>query len=392
MRYLIALTLFSFAAATEWKSIDNVYSSLFDYGVVSNGSGFFHFALCSGGSFHYLYYQRLNVTSGKFYRHGFYVPGNCRSAQIGVQGKRIFLLYQVVQTCPVGAFSCSYIYLVESLNNGYTWKNPIRLEQNNTNISYSYNPLLVHDPSGKLWVAYKHFTRESPTLIKVASKEPNATQFANYTTLAVTNQSTIIPGGLAFARTRNGSSSMLHAVWEVRDEGMNFLHGIYYSRSGDGVGWSQPAVVGETNLCDHTSPLALASNESDLHLVFTRTDGAKRGVWVAYTRDQGNNWAGAKRVSAPANYLSTSAHICTAQRRKRLYILNQDQILEKAFNTFGYREIETEQMFWLGNPYDKDLKDCYTPHVVCDDKTVLLVCKVNIGKQNYRLIYRSHRL
>lgn len=392
MRNLIALILFSLASATTWKPLDNVYSSLFDYGVVSSDSGLFHAAFCSDGSFDYAYYVRVNATSGMRYRHGFYVPGNCRSAQIGVRGKHILLLYQTVQTCPLGAFSCSYIYLVESLNGGYTWKHPIRIEQNNTSFSYSYNPLLAHDSSGKVWVAYKHFARENPTLIKVASKEPNANQFTNYVTLAVTNQSTIIPGGFAFARTSNGSSSRLHAVWEVRDEGTSYLHGIYYSRSDDGTAWSQPAVVGETNLCDHTSPLALASYGSDLHLVFTRTDGARKGVWAAYTRDQGNTWAGAKRVSAPANYLSASAHICAVQGKKRLYILAQDQILEKAFNTFGYREIETEQMSWLGNPYDKDLKDCYTPHVVCNDKTVLLVCKVNIGKQNYRLIYRTYRL
>eukprot|EP00826_Nyctotherus_ovalis_P011215 TRINITY_DN1292_c0_g2_i15.p1 TRINITY_DN1292_c0_g2~~TRINITY_DN1292_c0_g2_i15.p1 ORF type:complete len:315 (+),score=41.73 TRINITY_DN1292_c0_g2_i15:330-1274(+) len=303
--------------------------------------------------------------------------------------RRVYVAYQVVQPCVYGAFACSNIYFKESFDSGETWSETVALEVNST--TFNYNPLLTQDLyTGKVWVAYKSLHKENPTEIKVASKYPSRSNFAETVTVAVTNQSTIIPGGFAFARTENRSGSKLNVAWQVKSEGPSYLHKIYSSYSNwKAKEWQKPLPIAETNLKDHDSPFAFATDTNRFYLVVSRTDTVNRGIWTLYSNDQGSTWSHPTRISPAANYLAVDAQLCTHRGKKRLYALGQDQLFDKAGETMWYQDVETGRVGRLGNPYRENMSDCFSPRAVCGGNGVEIVCKTRVGKQKYKLLYRK---
>lgn len=387
----LALLCLALAAASSWKELDFVHTTAYTYGAANDNSGYVHYAYCGSEDRSSVLYLRRKVSNDEVRKTGFAVKGECRGAQVSVMGKRVYVAYQLVQPCACGAFACSNIYFKESFDSGGTWSEAVAVEVNSTVVTFNYNPLLVQDPyTGKVWLAYKSLHKENPTEIKVASKYPSRSEFAETVSVAVTNQSTIIPGGFAFARTENRSGSKLNVAWQTKSEESSYLHKIYSSYSNwKAKEWQKPLHIAETNLRDHDSPFALATDAHRLYLVVSRTDTISRGIWTLHSDDQGSTWSRPARISPAAYYLAVDAQLCTHKGKKRLYVLGQDQLLNKAGETMWYQDVETGRVERLGNPYGEDVSDCFSPRVLCGGSGVKILCKARVGKQKYKLLYRK---
>lgn len=393
--YLLILGFISFTNASKWSVLKEIDGNS-SYSVASDKTGHAHFALC--GFFpkfiseYGVFYTQVKIdTRREIVGMGTALDEQCKATHISVDDEAAYYVYQIVNECGIGSYACSRLFMAKRARLGVSYTIPV--EQPTTNVSFSYNPLIVHDPvTLKVWVAYKSIGKENPTKIKVANKEAYK-DFSNVTSVvSITNQSTIIPGGFSMARTSWNSLSKLQLAWQVESEGSSYFHKICFASSLDGLVWSTPKVIAETDLKDHNSPFTLIADEASLYLIFARTDSMNRGIWIIYSNDQGNNWSRPKRISMQVNYVSVGATICTVEKKKRLYMLAQRQILEYGKDTFWYQEIDTKKVVALGNPYGEEFEDCYNPALVCSNDDVMLSCRVRDADNKDTIRLRTIKL
>lgn len=381
--YFICL-ISSLVYAAKWTEVEAVPSISYDYGV-ADVQGIVHFAFCKNGKNGGVVYLRRKADGTIEGRTEIPYNGMCRAAQISVEKSRIRIAFQIVEFCGTTAYACSNIYFTESLDNGKQWTNVVSVEPRDTNVVYRYNPLIVHNPAdGQAWVAFKSLGKENPTTIKVGKKPAGSSNFEQTVPVAKTNQSTIIPGGFGFIRIP--STSLLGLVWEVKDTGSSYDHDIHFSSSASGTTWEPSKIIARTNLYDQTSPIALANDDAKIYLVYIKTNGANKGIWFKESSDNGKTWSSEIRITKMEEYVSVTAKVCTINNENRLYIFAQDQFLHKSVHTFGYMSLKSKKMNLIGNPYKGEIDDCFSPHISCVDRAVVLTCKSNRGKQNYKIM------
>lgn len=381
------------AALTDWHEIDDLHPSSYTYGAASDDYGNFHYVYCSNTQRDYIFHLRREISTGLIRKYGFPLKGECKAADITILNKNIYITYQEVYPCTAKSYACSDNYLAESFDLGETWNPPIIVEPQRQAVNYRYNPLIVVDSiTREVRVAYKYLSKENPTYVKVAHKNRGDNYFSAFVRVANTSQSTIMPGGLSFSRSNNDTSRRFHLAWQVKPKESDYLSKIFYSNAGVTGPWKESLVLAETNLADHNSPFILLNDGPNLYLVYVRNDAFSTGVWLSYSSDQGETWAAAKRISAPLSYVSVGGQVCTIGEKKRLYVLAQDQLLISATDALWYIELDTQQIHSLGNPYMKELGDCYNPHIICSGNTIELLCKARVKAQDYKLLYYKQKI
>eukprot|EP00826_Nyctotherus_ovalis_P040395 TRINITY_DN3984_c0_g2_i2.p1 TRINITY_DN3984_c0_g2~~TRINITY_DN3984_c0_g2_i2.p1 ORF type:complete len:393 (+),score=61.22 TRINITY_DN3984_c0_g2_i2:103-1281(+) len=386
--YLVLLGLISLASA-DWRTVTYTTDTSYTYTSVASNNSYVYYAACTPKG---LVHAMANIGGMVVISRDFPLENECRAAQVAYHNEYLYLAYQVVRECSYGSYVCSDIYFMQASNRDHVWSEPILVSEASRDVAYNYDPRIVRDEKAeKVWVAYKSMAKENPTTIKVTSKTRWDKKFSRLTSVvATTQQSTMIPGGFSMVRVPGDSEAKLLVGWQTKSEGKSYLHNIYHSNSASGLSWSQPKVATNTNLKDHNSPFTFAQHESNVYLVSTRTDGAKRGIWVSHSSNQGTSWSNPKRISRPGNYISVGAVACTVRGKKRLYVLAQNQMLERSPETFWYEDLDTEEVVSLGNPYIEDFDDCLSPSVACDGRFVAVSCKIKDEKGKYSIKFKKY--
>jgi len=380
--YLLLIFLLS-AVFCDWKHLVDIATLTYSYGLYTDSNKIVHVVYCkTKGDFNSLMYAKLNpdgtISSEKIISE----KEDCRTVFMEGKDGKLYVVYHVAKIAP-GLFPTDYlsgnIFFTQSDDNGNTWSKPTLVHTPSNDIIDRYDPrIVVNHANGRVWVAYKSRGKEDPTDLLVVSKPPGSQIFSSPMKVATIGKSSILPGGLKFNLAMDAKGlPILHITWEDKDMSTDYLYDLFYAKSTDnGNTWTRPLSLGKTNIQDMNFPFTLATyGENTLIFTFTRNDAENKGVYQSYSKDAGANWTPAKKISSSEDHLAVVSKICL--KKPTLFMLMQDQILQKANYAAGTVDLENYSVAWIGNPFGKAIEDCYSPRITCQGEYVIFICKAH---------------
>lgn len=397
--FILATMFLGLKAANQWTKLATISSLSFEYGTYTDAKGIAHLVYCkhasdTGGAS--LFYTQILPDGSISKENEIYKGDDCRSTSLAGDTTNLYVTFSDARLCGPKAYACANIQFTESKDGGATWSKPFNVHPSSSEPLFRYNPIIVtNEIGGRLWIAYKSRPKEDPSDIMIVSRPPGSAIFSAPVKINKIQRLSMIPGSFGLAIMKNKGNFVLHIIWQDRDFATEYLNSIIYSRSSDnGNVWEEPKIIGKTNLLDSVNPLSVASMSGDsadlqrLFIIFSRTDSANKGVWMKQSKDNGITWAKEVLMNNQEEHLGVYGKICSVENKLHVYMLLQDQILEKSKNAFGYWTIDTEEIVWKGNPYGNEIADCFLPKIVCGSGKVIKICKVENHKNNNELVYQ----